>query len=256
MSENQGVQSVDRALRLLELLSAHDEGVKLTDLAREAGLATSTVHRLLTTLEMRGFAQAEAGSGRWHVGRRAFEVGSAFTRQHHFVAPALPFLRRLRDRTHETANLGVIEGGEVVTLSQVESREIIRAISPPGGRAPVLCSGMGKAIIASWSDDAIDRLVARYGLRKITARSLFSPEAVQREIAEVRVRGFAVDDEEYVPGLRCVAAVVWSPQGEAAFAISISGLATRMTPERVTECGGIVCELARELTAKLGGRAP
>ena len=249
-----GVQSVQRALDLLEQIATRPEGARLSDLATDAGLAVSTTHRLLTTLQQRGFAQADAASGRWHVGQRAFAVGSAYTKQRSFVAPALPFLRRLRDATRETANLGIIEDGEVVTLSQVESREITRAISPPGGRVPVLCSGMGKAILATWEDGDIDQVIDRHGLRAMTAHSLTSPKAVHDEIARCRARGFALDDEEFVMGLRCVAAVVWGPTGEAACAISVSGLAARMTPQKVAETGRIVQNLASELTLVLGGK--
>lgn len=258
MTEKQsgGVQSVHRALDLLERIAQVSGGARLSDLARESGLAVSTTHRLLTTLEQNGFVQTDAASGRWHIGQRAFAVGSAYTRQRSFVARALPFLRRLRDTTRETANLGVIEGGEVVTLSQAESREIMRAISPPGGRVPVMCSGMGKAILATWQDDAIDRIIDRHGLRAMTAHSLTSRAAVHAEIARIRQRGFAIDDEEFVLGLRCVAAVVWGPQGEAACAISVSGLAARMTPEKVAETGAVVMRLADELTEVLGGQPP
>lgn len=258
MAEKQtgGVQSVHRALELLERIAQVSDGARLSDLAKEAGLAVSTTHRLLTTLEQRGFVQSDAASGRWHIGQQAFAVGSAYAKQRSFVAPALPFLRRLRDITRETANLGVIEDGEVVTISQVESREIMRAISPPGGRVPVMCSGMGKAILATWEDDAIDRIIDRHGLRAMTAHSLTSRDAVHDEIARIRDRGFALDDEEFVLGLRCVAAVVWGPQGEAACAISVSGLAARMTPEKVAETGAVVMRLADELTEVLGGRPP
>lgn len=251
-----GVQSVQRALGLLEQIAGATGGARLTDLAQQAGLAPSTTHRLLTTLEQNGFVYADAASNRWHVGQRAFAVGSAYTKQRSFTAPALPFLKRLRDATRETANLGVIEDGEVITLSQVESREVKRAISPPGGRVPVMCSGMGKAIIATWADPAIDQIVTRHGLRAMTKHSLTSPDAVQREIQAIRHRGYALDDEEFVMGLRCVAAVVWGPSGEAACAISVSGLAARMTPDKVAKTGETVTRLAAELTDVLGGRPP
>jgi IclR family acetate operon transcriptional repressor len=258
MAERQtnGVQSVQRALDLLTQVSEVPGGARLTDLAQSTGLAPSTVHRLLTTLENSGFVYADGLSNRWHVGQRAFAVGSAYTKQRSFVAPALPFLRRLRDATRETANLGVIEDGEVITLSQVESREIKRTISPPGGRVPVICSGMGKAIIATWEDDAIDRVIERHGLRAVTKRSLTSSAAVHEEIARIRSRGYALDDEEFVIGLRCVAAVVWGPSGDPACAISVSGLAARMTPQKVAETGETVKRLAAELTSVLGGRPP
>ena len=250
------VQAVERALELLELLAAHPQGARLSELAQEAGLAPSTAHRLLTTLERRGFAQFGTANRHWHIGRKAFTVGIAYTRWQNFIAAATPFLRRLRDLSRETANLGVLEEGEVITVAQVESREIIRAIASPGGRAPVMNSGMGKAIIASWPDEAIETLVQRHGLRAATEHSLRTLAAVKAEIALTRARGYAVDHEEFTIGMRCVAAVVWSPFGEPVGALSVSALAARLRQEDMAAMGQNVRRLAAELTEIMGGKAP
>ena len=250
------VQAVERALELLELLATHPDGARLGELAHDAGLAPSTAHRLLTTLERRGFAQFGTANRHWHIGRKAFTVGIAYTRWQSFIAAATPFLRRLRDLSRETANLGVLEEGEVITVAQVESREIIRAIASPGGRAPVMNSGMGKAIIASWPDDAIEALVQRHGLRPATEHSLRTRAAVKAEIAQTRARGYAFDNEEFTIGMRCVAAVVWSPFGEAVGAISVSALAARLRQEDMPGMGENVRRLAAELTEIMGGKAP
>lgn len=106
-----------RALRLLKILSQNDEGLRVSDIARQAGLAVSTTHRLLTTLELQNFSLFEPNRALWRVGREAFAVGSALGRRHNFVAPALPYLRRLRDLTRETANLGIVDHDELVTTS-------------------------------------------------------------------------------------------------------------------------------------------
>ncbi|MBY5972877.1 IclR family transcriptional regulator [Ferrimonas balearica] len=252
-----GVKSVRRALELLQLLGQQqEEGLGVSALARRAGLAVSTTHRLLTTLEAQGFAQCDPDTASWSVGRAAFAVGAAYGRRHSFTGPALPFLRRLRDQTHETANLGILDQDRLVTISQVESREIVRAIAPPGGQAPIFCSGMGKALLATWPDAEITALVARVGLPPMTPRSLTTTEAVLTDMARIRQRGYALDDEEHVPGLRCVAAVVWAPSAEPACAISISGLAARLTRDRLDQAGQQVREAARQLTERLGGVAP
>ena len=256
MTEKTGVQAVGRALHLLSLLSQADDGLRVSDIARQASLAVSTAHRLLTTLEQHGFAQFEPDTSLWHVGREAFAVGAAVGRRRNYVAPALPYLRRLRDETRETANLGILDHDELVTVSQVESREIMRAISPPGGRVPVFCSGMGKAILATWDDADIRAIAQRVGFRPMTPKSLRSVSDALAEIAHIRRDGFAIDDEDHLTGLRCVAAVVWSPQGEAACAISVSGIASRMTPERAEQIGPLVRKAAADLTAALGGVAP
>lgn len=255
MAEN-GVQSVARALSLMRLLAQGEGGSRLSDLARAAGLPVSTAHRLLTTLEQQGFAQFEPASALWHVGRDAFTVGLAYGRRLSFVAPALPLLRRLRDATRETANLGILDDDQLVTISQVESREIRRALSPPGRRVPVFCSAMGKAILATWRDDEVLALADRAGLPPLTTKSLRSREAALAEIARTRARGWALDDEEFNLGMRCLAAVVWSPQGEAACAISISGAAVRLTEDRLDPLGRLVAQAAQELTLVLGGAAP
>ena len=130
MAEKDGVQSVVRALTLLRLMAQGEGGTRLSDLARAAGLPVSTAHRLLTTLEQQGFAQFEPAASAWHVGRETFSTGMAYGRRLSFVAPALPMLRRLRDATRETANLGILDDDHLVTVSQVESREIRRALSP------------------------------------------------------------------------------------------------------------------------------
>lgn len=252
-ASGQGVQSVVRALSLLKVLARSDDGARASDIAREVGLAVSTTHRLLTTLETQGFTQFEPDSSLWFVGREAFAVGAAYGRRRSFVAPALPFLRRLRDATRETANLGILDRDMLVTVSQVESREIMRAISPPGGRVPVFCSGMGKAILATWSEKDVLALVERVGFSPLTAKSIRTKEQLLADLDLTRNRGFAVDDEEHVMGLRCVAAVVWSPQGEAAGAISVSGLAARLTEAKVDPVGGAVKQAAEDLTQKLGG---
>lgn len=250
------MQSVERALSILEVLGEDEEGLRLTDIAAQTSLPPSTVHRLLTTLEKRRFVQFDQSDGMWHVGRQTFAVGSSFVRQRNFVAPSIPFLRELRDKTRETANLGVIDEGEVVTLAQVESREIMRAISPVGGRAPVTSSGMGKAILSTYPQGTVSGVIGRNRMRRMTEKTICEIPAFMDHLTKVRSSRYAVDDEEFVVGLRCVAATVYNQQGEAFFSISVSGLANRLTPERVPSIGALLVETADRLTHALGGRLP
>jgi IclR family transcriptional regulator, acetate operon repressor len=250
------VQSVDRAMAILDALGDDEEGYRLRDLAIRTGLSPSTVHRLLTTLERRRFVEFDQTDGAWHVGRQTFSIGSAFVRRRNFVAPALPFLRRLRDLTHETANLGVADDGEVVVLTQVESREIMRAITKVGGRAPMVTSGLGKAILATYSDEDVVAIIQRHGMRRLTPKSVIRAGDLRGVLDVVRRDGYALDDQEYLMGLRCVAAVVYNDQAEALAAISVSGLASRVPSERLPQLGKLVRDTARELTLALGGRLP
>ncbi len=248
------VQSVDRALTLLEVLGEDDSGQRLTDLARRTGLSLTTVHRLLTTLEQRQFVQFSLRDNLWHVGRQAYAVGSAFVRDRHFVAPALPLLRRLRDLTRETANLGVVDSGEIVLVNQIESREITRAISRVGGRTPMTASGMGKAILSCYSHDEVSAVIRKSGMRRATSKTITLRQDLDDELERARVNGYAIDSEEFQPGLRCVAAPVYDNQQEVVCAISLSGLPNRMKAERMPTLGRLVAQTAAELTRTLGGQ--
>ena len=250
------VRAVDRAMMLLEAIGGSDGGNRLVDLASRTGMSPSTVHRLLTTLEHRKFVQFNPSDGLWHVGRQAFAIGSAFMRERNFVAPALPLLKRLRNQTRETVNLGVVEEGEIVVINQVESREIGRSISRVGGHAPMSASGMGKAVLASYSTEEISAVIATHGMRRMTTKSLTRRPSLEAELLTIRQTGYAVDDEELMPGLRCVASAVYNDQAQVLCAVSISGLPSRISTERVPVLGRLVAATARELTLSLGGAVP
>lgn len=247
------VQSVERAMSLLELLGQEEEGLRLTDLSTRSGLSPSTAHRLLTTLQKRRFVEFDRSHGLWHVGRQCFTVGSNFVRHRNFVAIAMPFLRDLRDKTRETANIGIIEDGELVTLAQVESREIMRATSRVGGRSPVHATAMGKAILATYPAAAVSGVMRHLNWLKLTDKTIQNESELRVALTKCAQDGYAVDDEEFVSGLRCVAAPVFDQHGEAFFAVSISGLASRVTPERITTIGPLVAATARLVTKTLAG---
>ncbi|WP_316179269.1 MULTISPECIES: IclR family transcriptional regulator [unclassified Bradyrhizobium] len=251
-----GVQSVGRALQILEILAEDDEGYRLSDLAVRAGLSTSTVHRLLTTLEKRRFVQFDRMESKWHVGAQSFAVGATFTRRRNFVALAIPYLRRLRDQSRETANLAVVDDESLMVLMRLDSREIMRSLTKVGGRLAMVASGMGKAVLATYSDDDVNGIIHRQGMPRLTEKSIIRASDLFRELETVRRQGYAVDDEEARIGLRCIAAVVHDSCREPLAAISVSGLASRLTDERVAVIGAMVRDVAAELTAALGGVTP
>jgi IclR family acetate operon transcriptional repressor len=251
-----GVQSVDRALHIIETLAEDDEGYRLSDLAVRTGLSTSTAHRLLTTLEKRRFVQFDRTESKWHVGAKSFAVGATFTRRRNFVAQAMPYLRKLRDQTRETANLAVVDDESIIVLTRIESREIMRSLTKVGGRVAMVASGVGKAVLATYPDDDVSAIIRRHGMPRLTEKSIVRASDLFRELAAVRRQGYAVDDEEARMGLRCVAAVAFNDCSEPLAAISVSGMTSRVTEERLPELGKAVCEVARELTVAIGGVMP
>jgi IclR family acetate operon transcriptional repressor len=251
-----GVQSVDRALQIIETLAEDDEGYRLSDLAVRTGLSTSTAHRLLTTLEKRRFVQFDPTCSKWHVGAQSFAVGATFTRRRNVVAQAVPHLRKLRDRTRETANLAVVDDEAIMVLTRVESREIMRSLTKVGGRVAMVASGVGKAVLATYSDAEVRAIIRHHGMPRLTEKSIVRPGDLFKELAAIRQQGYAVDDEEACMGLRCVAAVVYNDCSEPLAAISVSGMTSRVSDDRLPDLGRAVREVAAELTAALGGTMP
>lgn len=253
-SDRHNVQSVTRALVLLETLAEDGAGWRLTDLARKTGLSPSTAHRLLTTLQERRFVQYDSGRQLWSVGQQAFSVGAAFGQRQALVAPALPHLRHLRDLTHETANFGVLDDGEIVVMAQAESREIVRAIARTGGRAGFVNSAMGKAVLSAYSKADVEAVLA---LPEGKARPIAGRAAMLRsEIAEAKAQGYAIDNQDGSKGITCVASPVSNAAGDVVGAMSVSGLSARMTAERLPVIGQWVAQAAADFSATLASGRP
>jgi IclR family acetate operon transcriptional repressor len=251
------VQSLSRALGLLEhLAAAAERGISLTDLARRARLPPSTTHRLLATLEQQGFAELDTERGIWFVGVRTFVVGNAFLAHRDFVATARPFMRRLVEESGESVNLGILDEGEVVFLSQVECREMMRMFVRLGGRVPAHASGVGKALLAALPEAEVDSILELRGLQRFTDNTIDARAILREDLARVRNRGYAYDDEEHAVGLRCVASTLHDELSHPISAISLSGPRARITDQRVEILGRLVRETADRITHALGGQLP
>ena len=162
-------------------------------------------------------------------------------------------MRRLMEETGETANLGIADDGEVVFLSQAETHHPIRAFFPPGERGDMHSSGIGKALLAEMPQRDVERILERKGLTQFTQKTLTSPAALFENLARIRERGWAYDDEERYVGMRCIAAPVRNAFGEAVAGLSISGPAARFSGQIVAELGPKVQRAADTVTKLTGG---
>lgn len=249
------VQSLARALALLEEVARIERGAALGDLAARVGLAPSTAHRLLKSLEAARFVTHDSERGLWFVGVKAFNVGAAFLGARDVVALARPAMRALMEESGESVNLAALEDGEIIFLAQVECRQMMRALSRPGGTAPLHASGVGKALLAALPDDEAARLVGGGPFARFTPGTIVAPAKLAAEHAATRRRGYAVDDEEFAPGLRCVAAAIWDGAGRPVAALSLSGPSARITDGRIDQLGRLVCDRAMAITQAIGGRS-
>lgn len=249
------IQALDRGLALLRVIAEAD-GLTLTDLAQRTGLAPSTVHRLLFTLEAHNFVVHDDERGHWLIGVDAFKTGNAFLRNRRLAGIGRETMRELMEQTGETVNLGIEDNGEVVFISQVESHNTLRAFFRAGSRGLMHASGVGKALLSAFPETRVQQILYSKGLQRFTERTLVDPTALFSELTESRERGWAVDDEERTLGMRCVAAPIYNEQGEAIAAVSMSGPAVRITSQRLGEFGPLVMRAADQITSSIGGMVP
>lgn len=256
LRQNGGVQSISRALTILERLGESDEGLSLKEISRQVGLPPSSAHRILTTMQKQRFVRFDAATMFWHVGVQAFTVGNSFARSRDMVALAMPAMRRLMKATGETANFFVMDGTEVVCMAQVQSQHLVRAISRPGAGAEMHRSAAGKAILAHMPADEVSALIENAGMPRYTEHTIVTPEQLGIELITVRQQGFSVDNEEFSLGLRCIAAPVYDETSAVHAAVSIAGPSTRITKSRVAALSEFVTQCARTVTIEFGGRSP
>ena len=253
--EQTTIQALDRALVILKVL-AEGEGMSLTELAEAADQAPATVYRVLSTFQAHGMVEFQASRQLWFVGQAAFRIGSAFLERTSLVEQARGVMRELMAATGETANLAIADGGQVVFISQVETHEPIRAFFRPGTRGPIHASGIGKALLAYHAPQAVARIVREQGLAAFTPHTITEPERLAAELATIRARGWAVDEEERTEGMRCIAAPIFNEFREAVAGVSVSGPTVRMERSGGDEIGARVRAAADRITRAIGGTTP
>jgi IclR family acetate operon transcriptional repressor len=218
-----------RTVILLDAFRPDDESVSLSELARRTALPKATVHRLLQQLaEHRLVERQEDG---YRLGMRLFELGLRCPKPRDLRLAALPFLGDLRDATHETVHLAVLDGLDVLYLEKLTGHRGPPLASRVGGRLPAHCTGVGKALLA-FAPAAAVSAVLHGELLRLTARTIVMPGLLTRELAKVRREGVAFEYEESTKGVVCVASPVMGPDGTAVAALSISGWANHLDPSR------------------------
>lgn len=246
------VRALERALDILALFSLSNPELSLADIAAQTGVAKSTTLRLVSVLTDYGFLERVPDTERYRIGIRAFEVGSVYIQSTSIESEARPFLQRLAVDCHQTANLGVLNRGEVVHLAVVPPDRPIRFYASVGDREDAYCSGLGKVLISELSDEELDALVEQHPLEPRTRRTIVSADILRSHLEDVRTQGYAIDDEESIVGLRCVAAPVRNDKGEIVAAISVSGPSSEFGESDLARYVELVKDAAYGISTRLG----
>jgi DNA-binding IclR family transcriptional regulator len=248
------VQSVDRALAIVELLLRSSAPLTVREVAVGTSINRTTAHRLLASLYRRGWIERVADSAAYRPGLRYLALVRASLSGRDFVDEVRPTMERLSLLSRETVHLGVLDNHDVLHIEKVDSPEIVGVSSRVGTRAAPHVTGLGKALLAAGPDDELEVYIEHAANRSLP-RSAFDREAFRAKIALARQRGYSIEDGESSPGVRCLAVAVRGVGGSPLFAISLTGPSGRFTAERMAACVPEMLAVARDLSTRFGGEA-
>jgi DNA-binding IclR family transcriptional regulator len=249
-ANNSHVTSLEKALSILELAIDEGRNLAVTEISRKLGMGKGTVHRILSTLKARRFFYQDKSTKLYGFGVRTLEIGMVSKREKYLRNVMAPFLMELHEQCKETVNAAVWEYNEIRYIYRLESEEMLRISTSDGARFPGYCAATGKIFLSYMSDEDIRQIYGRKNaLKKKTEKSIDSVDALIQEIEKVRIRQVAVDDEESLDGVYCVAAPILSPKGECAAAISISAPKNRANAKVAEIFAELVSETARKISS-------
>ena len=247
------IQSVARALDILEAIADAGGGARLVELSRRVGLNASTSHHLLSTLAQRGYVAQDAESRRFYLGPKIVRLSAAFQQSVALVRVATPWLEELNALSGELVHMGIVgELGQLVRVAKIEGHQPVRVGGGLWEARDLHGTALGKAILAYLPDEDVRRLVPRPALVRFTGRTLTGVTALRDDLGVVRRRGYAVDDQERYDGVCCVGAPIRDQTGRVIAAASLSMPAMRFTPAREAEVAQLVMRTCGAISAALG----
>ena len=245
------VQALDRAFAVLDLLGESQTPLGLAQVAASLQLHKSTAHRFLMVLEKHHMVERTT-NGKFRLGLRLFDFGNRAIEQYDLRERAQPHLRKLVQETEETAHLCVLEQSRVIYIDKIEPARSVRMITRIGASNPVYCTSVGKAILAFLPEDRVNEIIKRTKFERFTHRTIPNAEALRAEIEKTRRRGYAVDDEEYEEGLRCIAVPLLDAQRYPVSAVSVSGPSFRVTAQKLPSIATHLLQCVRGISSDMG----
>lgn len=247
------LKSLVKLVRVLECFSTTDRALSLAEICQRTGFPRSTTHRLLASLRDVGFLDQDRERDRYRLGLKLFELGNIALANFDLHREARPYVEALRRISGHVVHLAVFDGYRAVVIRRADpSPESNTAASSTFiENAPAHCTSVGKAILAWQPDDVIDRVI-RQGLERYTESTITTGPELKAELARIRERGYAVDEAEHQPGLRCIGAPIRDQNGAVFAGLSVSGAAWHLPVENVEELSKVVIHHADQISRSLG----
>jgi DNA-binding IclR family transcriptional regulator len=244
------IKSLRNALDLLEEFNGDRDELGVTELSNRLNLHKNNIFRLLATLETKGYIEQNKGTENYRLGVKSLELAQTFIKQLGLVRPVKPFLKEIVKECNEMAYIGIIRQSSVVCLDVEESNQTVTVTNHVGLKLPIHCTAIGKAQIAYATEEELEKLGILDNMDRFTPNTIVNNDAFIKHLKEVARQGYALDNEEYYPGVKCAAAPIRDYTGRVVGGISVSGPSFRMTDEILKEKIIPVVKAAGERTSQ------
>lgn len=246
------VKSVDRALRIISLVSQKKEGLGVTEIATQLEMTKSSIFKLLRTLASHGFIEQDLETKKYRLGYKYLELSSILLDSIDLRPQAKPFLEELETLTNEVIHLVVYDQGEAFYIEKLEGNKTLRTHSKVGRRVEVHATSVGKVIFAYLPEVEVLKIIEGRGLPKHTNNTITDKEKFLNELRKINNKGYGVEIEENEVGITCIAAPIFDYRGKITAAVSISGPTIRMTNKRLIELRPIIIGVGKKISNRLG----
>jgi IclR family KDG regulon transcriptional repressor len=252
MPKSDSVKTVKRSIDILNLLAADGRQVGVVELSKRLKTSQSTVYRILSTLVAEGYVLQDPRTEKYGLGLQGIILAGAALNQLEIRKQAISLLERMATTTSCNANLGILHKDDVMYVARIDGPKSARMYTPIGRRAPAHATGLGKAILAFLPEEQVEAIINGRGLDACTPQTITDPAVLRQELRRTRERGYAIDREEFIPGVRCVAVPVRSQSGKVEASLSVSGSVFQVREENTEQLAGLLQDAAYELAGRLG----
>ena len=247
MQEGKIIQSVAKAMRLLDILDAAEQPLSLADLSMKTGWPKSTVHGLLATMREYSVV-AQDDDGNYMLGIRLFEYGCSLSKSWNIVDIAKPYIQHISRTTGEAVFLSILDRGEVITLDRADNRSGLWISAEMGCRLPIHCTSQGKLFLSFMSDDDREEILSRKEWKEYTSHTIMTRKELDIELENIRKRGYATEFGEYKIGLRSVAAPIFDSESNVRYAIGLIAMDRNLATGQFEKNIQIVLETAQKIS--------
>lgn len=251
MKDLNRVQSIDRAVAILECFNEEKKELRLSEISEKLGLNKSTAHGIITTLKHHGFISQDEETQKYKLGIRFIEFGDLVTNSLNIRNAALPVIDEVCCKIEETVHVATLDGLDIVWIEKQECTKSIKTSTKIGARLPAYTTADGKIILCYQDKDKIKNYLPKK-IPKFTSNTITGKVEFIKKLEEARKNGYLIDNEEFVEGIKCVAAPIFDYEGNARFSLSTTGPAFRMTDEKIEELIVIIKEAANEISRRIG----